>query len=76
MREMNNILGFEIRNILNKNQTIQENHLQKISLLLGIKINLQEIYLPYGKNLGRDIFTKPIKRIRKIKNWQNSWGLC
>jgi len=67
IREMNNLLGFEIRNILNKNLTIRKDHLQKISSLLQSNFRLKEIYIDYGKNLGENIFTEFIKKIKKSK---------
>jgi len=75
IRELNNLLGFEIRNILNKNLTIREDHLQKLSLLFRSKFNLKEIHLDYGKNLGENIFTQNIKKMKKDKNLAEFIGI-
>lgn len=65
LRELNNLLGFEIRNILNKNKTINENHLRKIEKVLNKRFNLKEIKLDFTKNLGNYSFTKPRNKIKK-----------
>lgn len=65
MRKISKLLGFEVKNIIYRNKTIREEHLQKISSLLNKKFNLKEIYLDYGKNLGKNAFTQPIKKVKK-----------
>lgn len=62
IRELNKILGFEIRNILNKNLTIREDHLTQLSSLLKKNFKLKEVKIDYKKNLGERSFTEPIKK--------------
>jgi hypothetical protein len=40
LRELNKILSFEVRNILNKNKSVNEIHLKKIEKVLNKKFNL------------------------------------
>jgi len=75
VRQLNKILGFEIRNILNKNISIRGDHLQKISSLLNIHIKLKKIYLDYGKNLGKNAFTQPIKKVKYSKHLAEFIGI-
>ncbi len=63
--KLNKMLCFQIRNIHYKNQSIRADHLQKLKDLLDINLNLEEINLNYGKNLGEQAITKPIKPLQE-----------
>lgn len=65
LRDLNKKLGFEIRNIIYKNLTINSQQLEKLEDLFNKKFNLKPIYLNYGKNLGKKVFTKPIKNVKR-----------
>lgn len=52
LSKISNLLDFEIRNILYKNKTINENHLKKLNEFLDFNQQLQEIEMNYEKNLG------------------------
>jgi hypothetical protein len=67
LRELNKILSFEVRNILNKNKSVNEIHLKKIEKVLNKKFNLEEIKFDSTKNLGKYSFTNPIKKINSNK---------
>ena len=58
-------MGFEIRNIIYKNLTINSQQLEKLEDLFNKKFNLKPIYLSYGKNLGKKVFTKSIKKVKR-----------
>ncbi len=75
IRELNNLLGFEIRNVLNKNLTIKKDHIHKISLLLKVNFNLKKINLDYGKNLNTNSITKSIPKIRESKKLAEFIGI-
>ena len=53
IRKLSNLLGFEVKNITNKNNTISEAHLIKLESILKREFNLEEINLNYQKNLGK-----------------------
>ena len=63
LRDLNKKMGFEVRNILYKNSSINEGHLKKLGGYFNKKFNLKRVYLDYGKNLGKSVVTKPIKSI-------------
>ena len=67
MRKMGRILGFELKNVYNKNISINEEHLKKLSSLLNLNLQLEEIKFDFTKNLGTGAFTKQIKSIEKCK---------
>lgn len=75
IRELNNLLGFEIRNILNKNTTIRGDHLQRLEFLFNTRFKLKEIYLDYGKNLGKNAFTRPINKIHRSNDLAEFIGI-
>ncbi|MEK6924788.1 MAG: LAGLIDADG family homing endonuclease [Nanoarchaeota archaeon] len=53
LRKISSILGFDVKNILNKNKTINQDHLGKIEKMFNKNFNLLEIKLNYKDNLGR-----------------------
>ena len=75
MREMSKNLDFEIKNIIYRNNNIREDHLEKLNRFLKTNFKLKEIYLDYGKNLGKNAFTQPIKNVRKNFNTAEMIGI-
>ncbi len=64
INELERNLGFCVKNIINKNKSINEEHLEKLKKFLKISENLEEIKFDYAKNLGMFSFTQPIKKVR------------
>ena len=75
LRKINNELGFEVRNLLYKNFSISEEHLKKLESFFNKKFRLKKIYLDYGKNLGGNTFSQPIKKIKKNKDLAEFIGI-
>jgi len=75
LREINNYVGFEIRNILYKNSTINEEHLRRLEDYFKRKFRLRRIYIDYGKNLPNSAITKPVKNIFKSKDMAEFIGI-
>lgn len=75
MREMSKLLGFEVKNIVNKNYSIREDHFKKLLLFLNIKVSLKEVFLDYGKNLGEKALTQKISLFRKSGNLAEIVGI-
>jgi hypothetical protein len=65
LRSLNKDVGFEIRNILYKNSSINEDQLRKLEFYVNKKFRLKRIYIDYGRNLGKLSIPKPIKPIYK-----------
>lgn len=75
MREISRTLGFEVKNIINKNFSVREDHLIKLSKFLHKKFKLKEVYINYEKNFGMKAFTKPIKKVNKNGNLAELIGI-
>ena len=75
MREISRILGFEVKNIVHKNFSIREDHVAKLSAFFNNEFVLKEIHLDYGKNLGKNAFTQPIKKVNKNGNLSELIGI-
>lgn len=65
LRELNKLLGFEVRNILYKNKSINENQLIQFKKVLNLNFKSKEIEFDYARNLGIYASTDPLKKIRK-----------
>tara|TARA_Y100000034_G_scaffold17309_1_gene18890 strand:+ start:545 stop:1414 length:870 start_codon:yes stop_codon:yes gene_type:complete len=65
LRDINKKLDFEIRNALYKNKTLSYEQLEKLEALFNKKFRLKIIYINYGRNLGKKVFTKPIQQPNK-----------
>lgn len=75
LRNLNEKLGFEIRNVLYKNSSINEEQLRKLENCLNKNFNLKRIYLDYGKNFGLSIKTKPIPSIKYTQDLSEFIGI-
>ena len=62
-RYLSKILGFEIKNIVSRNKSIREDHLEKLTSFLKINHKLNEINFDYAKNFGKYAETQPIKSV-------------
>jgi hypothetical protein len=65
MRKIGRLLGFEIKNIIYKNKSINEEHWNKLKSLLCLDLQLKEIEFDFTKNLGTGAFMQPIKSLKK-----------
>ena len=75
MREISRILGFEVKNVVHKNFSIREDHMAKLSAFFNNEFILKEIHLDYGKNLGKNAFTQPIKKVNRNGNLSELIGI-
>ena len=75
LRKLNKELGFEIRNLSYKNKSISETHMRQLELVLNKKFKLKEIYINYGSNFKKKVFTQTIKRIKHSKNLAEFIGI-
>tara|TARA_Y100000310_G_scaffold343942_1_gene454066 strand:+ start:1713 stop:2522 length:810 start_codon:yes stop_codon:yes gene_type:complete len=75
INELSKQAEFEVKNIYNKNKTISQDHLEKLSPLLKTKITLKETKINYGRNLGLKAFTQPIKEIKKSNDLAEFIGI-
>ncbi len=53
LRQISKKLGFEVKNIIHSNRTINKEHIVKLSSFFNTPFSLPEIYLNYAKNLGK-----------------------
>lgn len=74
-REMSRLLNFEVKNLTNKNKTIREDHLRKITSLLNLKLSPKEAEMNYEKNLGRYSISASPKKVRKTMNLAEFIGI-
>jgi len=65
LREISGILGFEIKNIIYRNVSINENHLEKLNRFLNFNSVLKEIRFNYIKNLGNHTYTGKFKSLKE-----------
>lgn len=75
IRELNNLLGFELKNICYVNFSISGDRWLKLKTLLNLNLNLEKIYFDYGKNFGKDYITKPIKKVKINSNLAELIGI-
>ncbi len=68
MRKISQMLGFEVKNIYCRNFSIREDHFKKLSSLLKLNMQLEEVNLDYGRNLGKNSFTQPINLLKESGN--------
>jgi hypothetical protein len=64
IRELTNLLGFDLKCILNKNISISENHWIKLKSFLNLNLDLKKVYFDYGNNLGEGYITISIKKVK------------
>ena len=74
-RHLSRILGFEIKNIVSRNKSIREDHLEKLTSFLKIKHKLNEINFNYAKNFGKYAETQPLKNVVRDKNLAEIIGI-
>lgn len=75
MRKISKKLGFEVKNIVNKNKSISETHLRKLEKFLNKKFYLKEFLPNNSKNLGIFAESKKIKKVRRNENLAEFIGI-
>ncbi len=73
--KISQLASFNVKNIVFYNGTIREDHLQKLRDLLKFNLQLEEVSLDYGKNLGEYAVTKPIKSIKESEELAEFIGM-